>query len=271
LTFINHMKTGPKGSGDNGYIYSAPLHNTGILRGTVPAGVKEFSIKGSIPNPALFAVQYFTGYLDANDVIVEGVPFVTDAPVDYDNLKNIYVTSSPPLKDIVYIINKKSDNLYTEQVLRMIGVKEFSEGSFRSGIKAIRKCLGELNVSDEGLRLFDGSGLSRNNMITPQMMVKLLSSISGESYFDSFYNSLGIAGDPDDISSFRNFGANSIIAFNARIKSGTVNGVRGHSGYLKTRSGRLVSFSFIANNFAASSGKVNEAHIRWLQKIAETK
>lgn len=269
LTFINHMKTGPKGSGDNGYIYSAPLHNTGILRGTIPTGVKEFSIKGSIPNSALFAVQYFTGYLNRNDVIVEGVPFVTDAPVDYNNLKNIHVTSSPPLKDIVYIINKKSDNLYTEQVLRMIGVKEFSEGSFRGGIKTIRKCLGELNVSEEGLRLFDGSGLSRNNMITPQMMGNLLSALSEKPYFESFYNSLGIAGDPDDISSFRNFGANSIIALNARIKSGTVNGVRGHSGYVKARSGRLISFSFIANNFTASSGKVNEAHIRWLQKIAE--
>jgi D-alanyl-D-alanine carboxypeptidase/D-alanyl-D-alanine-endopeptidase (penicillin-binding protein 4) len=48
-----------EGSGDNGYIYSAPYQFNAILRGTIPAGVTEFFIKGSIPDPALFAALNF--------------------------------------------------------------------------------------------------------------------------------------------------------------------------------------------------------------------
>jgi len=59
LEFFNHMKTGPRGSGDKGFIFAAPWQNLHQLEGTIPAGVKEFSIKGSLPDPALFAL--FTG------------------------------------------------------------------------------------------------------------------------------------------------------------------------------------------------------------------
>jgi serine-type D-Ala-D-Ala carboxypeptidase/endopeptidase (penicillin-binding protein 4) len=269
LTFDNHMLTGREGSGDNGYIYAAPKQFNATLRGTIPAGVEEFSIRGSIPDPPLFAVQHFMKILNENKVEVTGKAYVVDYNMLYTEAKLIYNTVSPPLKDIVFIVNKKSNNLYTEQLLKTIGVTQFGEGSVAKGIEGIRKYLKMMNVPDKGLRLYDGSGLSRTNLITPQMMGKLLSAVTRQEYFDEFYNSLGIAGDPADVSSFANFGANSIIAYNARIKSGTVNGVRAHSGYVKAKSGRLVSFSFIANNFSVSSSRVNEAHIKFLQALAE--
>jgi serine-type D-Ala-D-Ala carboxypeptidase/endopeptidase (penicillin-binding protein 4) len=269
LVFINNMKTGRKGSGDNGYIYAAPMQFNAVLRGTIPAGVEEFSIKGSIPDPPLFAAQHFKNTLTKNNMEVKGFAAAADNQVNYKEAILFHTTVSPPLSDIVFIVNKKSNNLYTEQLLKMIGIKEFDEGSISKGVEGVRKYLALLNISDKGLRLFDGSGLSRNNMITPQMMGQLLSAVSNKDYFDAFYNSLGIAGDPSDVSSFANFGANSIIAYNARIKSGTVNGVRGHSGYVKTKSGKLVSFSFIANNFSVSASRINEAHIRFLTALAE--
>ncbi len=269
LSFINNMKTGPAGSGDNGYIYASPLQYNAVLRGTIPAGVNEFSIKGSIPDPPLFTVQYFTGKLREIGIDVTGEPVKAENIVDYNKLIKIHTTISPPLRDIVFIINKLSNNLYTEQLLKMIGCKEFVEGSVDKGIDAVFEHLKSLNVDTKGLRLYDGSGLSRTNMITAEMMSKLLTALTKEKYFDAFYNSLGIAGDPDDISSFKNFGANTVIAHNARIKSGTVNGVRSHSGYIKTKKGRLVSFSFIANNFTVSSNEINKVHIKLLQAIAE--
>jgi serine-type D-Ala-D-Ala carboxypeptidase/endopeptidase (penicillin-binding protein 4) len=269
LTFINNMKTGKEGSGDNGYIYAAPNQFNAVLRGTIPAGVKEFSIKGSIPNPPLFAVQQFHLVLQKHNIEITGYPAVADEKIDYKGSKLIHTTHSPPLSEIVYIVNKKSNNLYTEQLLKMTGLKVSGEGSYQKGVEALRKYLSLMNVPDYGLRLFDGSGLSRNNMITPQMMGKLLTAVTKQDYFDPFYHSLGIAGDPSDISAFATFGANTLLANNARIKSGTVNGVRGHSGYVRTKSGRLVSFSFIANNFSVSASKVNEAHIRFLKTLAE--
>jgi serine-type D-Ala-D-Ala carboxypeptidase/endopeptidase (penicillin-binding protein 4) len=269
LTFTNYMLTGKEGSGDNGYIYAAPKQFNAVLRGTIPAGVNEFSIKGSMPDPPLFAAEYLMKTLTEKNIRVTGTAAAANAEINYEGLKLIHRTVSPPLRDIVYIVNKKSDNLYTEQLLKMTGLKVFGEGSVYKGVDAVRKFLGEMGVSDKGLKLFDGSGLSRNNMITPQMMGKMLSAVRKQNYYNAFYNSLGIAGDPSDVSSFGNWGKNTIIAYNARIKSGTVNGVRGHSGYVQTKSGRLVSFSFIANNFTGSSSKVNEAHIKFLIALAE--
>ena len=269
LTFTNFMKTGPAGSGDNGYIYASPGQFKAVLRGTVPAGVNEFSIKGSIPDPPLFAVQYFTKSLMDNGIDVSGASYLSEYPVDISGLQKIHTTYSPPLKDIVFIINKLSNNLYTEQLLKMIGVYEFKEGSVDKGIDGVEKFLKTLNVNTKGLRLFDGSGLSRTNMITANMMCALLTSVTKQNFFEAFYNSLGVAGDPEDISAFKNFGSNTVIAYNARIKSGTINGVRSHSGYIKAKSGRLVSFSFIANNFTVSSNRINQEHIKLLRAIAE--
>jgi serine-type D-Ala-D-Ala carboxypeptidase/endopeptidase (penicillin-binding protein 4) len=94
--------------------------------------------------------------------------------LNYKDARLFHTTVSPPLSEIVFIVNKKSNNLYTEQLLKMVGVKLSGEGSISKGVEGIRKFLAEMNVSDKGMRLFDGSGLSRNNMITPQMMGKML-------------------------------------------------------------------------------------------------
>jgi len=270
LQFINYMKTGKEGSGDNGYIYCAPGQYTAVLRGTIPAGVKEFSIKGSLPDPALFAVQYFSSYLNKNGIEVINPADKISSPIFYDENKLILTIISPPLKDIVYILNKKSFNLYAEHLLKTIGLVKEGKGSTDAGIRALKNFLESNRINIEGLDLYDGSGLSRTNTVTAKMMVKLLSFMTKQKGFNSFYNSLGIAGDPDDISSFKDFGANTILAKNARIKSGLINGVRSHSGYLKDRSGRLIAFSMIANNYSGSVREVNEIHKKVLLMLADS-
>ena len=72
LSFFNHMKTGAAGSGDNGYIYAAPWQMVHQLEGTIPAGVSEFSIKGSLPDPALFAAQMLKEQLATAKIEVQG-------------------------------------------------------------------------------------------------------------------------------------------------------------------------------------------------------
>jgi D-alanyl-D-alanine carboxypeptidase/D-alanyl-D-alanine-endopeptidase (penicillin-binding protein 4) len=92
--------------------------------------------------------------------------------------------------------------------------------------------------------------------------------MTSHKFFRSFYNSLGEAGNPDDISSFKSWGIGTAIAMNARIKSGTINGVRSHSGYIKNKKGRLIAFSFIANNFSGSAREINEIHQKILISLA---
>ncbi|MBL1214750.1 MAG: D-alanyl-D-alanine carboxypeptidase/D-alanyl-D-alanine-endopeptidase [Ignavibacteriae bacterium] len=271
LTFENYITTGAENSGDNGYIFNAPGNYDAVLRGTIPTGVSEFSIKGSIPEPPLFAALSFTDNLNANGIIVSQKPTVVSETIIYDDSKKIAVTKSPMLKDIIYHLNKRSINLYTEQILKEIGVKAFGEGSTAKGIEGIEKFLNEIGVNTEGFNLYDGSGLSRSNMITTKMMTEMLAKITGQQFYNSFYKSLGVAGDPTDLGFFKSWGRGTKIAGNARIKSGLINRVRSHSGYVNDSDGKLIAYSFIANNINGSHRTIDKLHRQILIELANIK
>jgi serine-type D-Ala-D-Ala carboxypeptidase/endopeptidase (penicillin-binding protein 4) len=271
LTFENHITTGSENSGDNGYIFNAPGQYNAVLRGTIPAGGSEFSIKGSIPNPPMFALDSFIEFLNKKNIAVNENPRIIEEKRIYDKAIIIALTKSPKLKDIIYHLNKRSINLYTEQILKETGVEVFGEGGTEKGIEAIERFLSEIGVSTEELNLYDGSGLSRSNMITTKMMTEMLREVSKQPFFESFYNSLAVAGDLADLGFFKSWGKGTKIAGNARIKSGLINGVRSHSGYVKDSSGRLIAYSFIANNFSGSHRKIDSLHTKILIQLANIK
>ena len=269
LTFNNFMKTGARGSGDNGYIYASPGDFEAELRGTVPAGFNEFSIKGSIPDPPLFAAQYLTQKLEEAGVEVNDKASTLKERIKYDDSKLIAKIKSPPVKDIVYIINKKSFNLYAEQLLKLMGLLERGNAAIKDGTYVVEKFIKENGIYAGGLDLEDGSGLSRSNQISAKTMVELLEFMAQNESFDSFYNSLAVTGDPADISSFSGFGRGTAIEKNAHIKSGTIGGVKSHSGYVKDRNGRMIAFSFIANNYSGASYLITNIHKELMIKLAE--
>lgn len=271
LAFTNHVKTGAKGSGDNGYIFNAPNQFNAILRGTVPAGVNEFSIKGSIPNPPLFAAQFLEKTLKENGIEIEGESKILDIEKEYLLKNMIFEKASPALENIIYIINKKSFNFYTEMLLREIGFIKNKEGSTQAGIKTINEFLEKNKISTKGLNLFDGSGLSRSNAITTRTFVEFLEYMYKSKSFDAFYNSLGITGDKDDIAAFGNYGTGTSLEKNGRIKSGFIGGVRSHSGYIKDKNGRMIAFSFIANNYNGSSSNISKIHEKIMIELSELK
>ncbi len=271
LKFTNYMKTGAEGSGDNGYIYCAPRQFNAILRGTVPAGVSEFSIKGSIPDPALFAAQYLKEFLEHYGIDVTRESRKLDAPVSYDNSKLITETISPPLKDIIYFILQTSNNLYTEQVLRTLALKEKGIASEENGIEVIKSFLDSVGISTEGFQLYDGCGLSRTDMITAKIMVKLLIFMTKQKVFDTFFNSLVLADKYYDSGIKTKSGMKYLVAGNARIKNGLITGVRSHSGYIKDQKGRLIAFSIIANNHLGTMKQIDEIHKKVLLYLAELK
>jgi len=257
LTFKNYMKTGPEGSGDNGYIYAGPGDYSAVLRGTIPAGVDEFSIKGSMPDPPLFAAQYFTSYLKKNGIDVSLPAAKSDSKKFFSQASLIHTTVSPPLKDIVYTINKISFNLYTEHLLKTIAVEKTGTVSTENGIKTIKSFLDSAEISTEGFDLYDGSGLSRTNMITAKMMADLLAFMSRQKTFDSFFNSLVVFNLKD--------------GKKAWVKTGLINGVRSHSGYVKDENGKLITFSFIANNFPGRIAEINEIHTNLISMLSALK
>ncbi|MBN1300911.1 MAG: D-alanyl-D-alanine carboxypeptidase/D-alanyl-D-alanine-endopeptidase [Melioribacteraceae bacterium] len=271
LVFTNYMKTGREGSGDNGYIYCAPLTYNAILRGTVPKGKNEFPIKGSIPDPPLFFAQSLQNKLMQNEIEVSNKPGMVNHKQDYAGAVKIVSIESPPLKSIIYILNKRSSNLYAELLLKMIALKIKGTGSTVTGVKVVEEFVKSLGINTEALNLYDGSGLSRANCISTKIMVEFLTEIMKKKWFESFYNSLALVGDPDDIGYFSNTGLGTAIAKNARIKSGVIQGVRSYSGYLNDKNGKKIVFSMIANNFSGSAYNVTKAHQEIMIELANLK
>ncbi len=271
LQFINNMKTGSIGSGDNGYIFCGPKQYTAVLRGTVPAGVDEFTIKGSIPDPALFAAQALSGELRRN-----GIKIITDPVVDYDSQKYdsshlISKIASPPLSEIVTFTNRKSVNLNTEQLLLAVARQETGTGSREAGLELVETILDSLGIETLGWQLFDASGLSRTNRVSARQLSTWLTAMSKTQSFGPYYESFSVAGDPEGIGYVKSFGKGTALAYNGRIKTGMISGVRSHSGYLHTQSGRLVSFALICNNYPVSTRTINRIHETILVELARIK
>ena len=270
LVFTNYMRTGPVGSGGgNGYIYCAPKQFQATLRGTIQAGVDEFAIKGSIPDPGLFTAQLLTAALTDVGIKIKQKPQVCTVLSDYDPGKLINEHKSPALKEIVRITNQKSVNLYTEQLLKFLAWQETGTGSLDQGLELIEAFLDSNGIDNLGWQLFDASGLSRTNRVSARQLSRFLTLMAHETVFRDYYNSFSIAGDQDGIGFVKSMGKGTVLAMNGRIKTGFINGVRSHTGYLTTGSGRLVAFSLICNNYPVSTRQINKIHESILIQLAK--
>ncbi|MBN2424254.1 MAG: D-alanyl-D-alanine carboxypeptidase/D-alanyl-D-alanine-endopeptidase [Calditrichaceae bacterium] len=269
MSFSNELKTAARGSGDNAYLYYAPGQYFASLRGTIPQSYKEFKIKGAIPDPALFTAQVLKKELQKAGIPVTNESRIGSGSEALSDAVNITKVKSPALKDIIYILNKRSVNLYAEQLVKTIAVHEGLPGSYENGLTLILKFLERNDISPKDIYLTDGSGLSRTNTITTKVMVQVLKIMFKHPAFKSYYNSLVIAGDPDDIGFFSSYGQNSALAGNARIKSGLIPRIRSHSGYLQNRKGQWIAFSIMANNYNGSLGQINHQHLIILKALAD--
>ncbi len=254
LKFENYLKTGPKGSGDNGYIYAFPGQYTAVLRGSIPQGAPEFAIKGALPDPALFAARSFGAYLARAGINANKKPF-RGGPPEGEKLVPVTATEGRPLKDIVRVTNKRSFNLYAELLLRQLG-----GGSPGAGAAAVKAFLAESGTDVSELKLADACGLSRRDTVKAGNFSDLLLSVYKKPYFRDFYDSLVFPGDPDASGHVRELGLGTPLEGNLRLKSGSLNGVRSYTGYLKTKKGRRLAFTSIINNYSAPGGDMDKLH-----------
>ena len=260
LSYTNLMMTGPQYSGDNGYIISAPNYYHAVFHGTVPAGEEKFTIKGAIPNPALLAAQTLEAALEKENIKVSDAAYVINEKSNYHQDKLLKTIKSPPLSRITEITNKLSNNTYTEMLLLKVAKEESGTGTTKAGIKTIEKYMDKLHVEHSGMKLKDASGLSQENMITTKIFSDFLSAMKGRTCFPEYYKTFGVAGDENDFGYVVYFGKETPAEKNARVKTGYIGGVRSHTGYVTTQSGRMIAFSCIANNYHCKTKEVTKIH-----------
>lgn len=254
LEFENYMRTGARGSGDNGYVYAFPGQRRAVLRGAIPQGQPEFAIKAALPDPALFAAQSFGAYLTRAGVNANKKPF-KGAPGAGARLTLITETESRPLKDAVRVTNKRSFNLYSELLLRHLG-----GGSPGAGANAVKGFLAAAGADVSELKLADACGLSWRNMAKAETFTDLLRYVHGRKYLPEFYDSLVYPGDPDATGHVKSLGKGTPLEQNLRLKSGSLNGVRAYTGYLKTKKGKTLVFTSIINNYSMPGAAADKMH-----------
>ena len=100
---------------------------------------------------------------------------------------------SKPLADDVRVINKISQNLHAEILLRLLGRERGNAGTVESGLEVMRQFLTQAGVASDQYSFFDGSGLSRQNLVTPQAVVRLLRYASSQSWGAAYKSSFPVA------------------------------------------------------------------------------
>lgn len=156
--------------------------------------------------------------------------------------------TSPPLIRALEIINKKSQNLHAEMLLRTLGAEFKGSGTNDAGLQVVKEFLVEAGIESEKIKLNDGCGLSRENLLTPRFQTSLLHYLSQRYYFDLFRNTLAVSGTDGTLK-------NRLSALDVRgsihAKTGTLNGVTTLAGFMTTKSGRNLVFSIFANRVSA--------------------
>ncbi len=165
---------------------------------------------------------------------------------------------SPPLYRALEIINKRSQNLHAEMLLRTLGAELKNQGSDEAGLDAVWDFLieaGVEGVDKQKIQLNDGCGLSRDNLVTPRFQASLLKFLSTRPYFNLFLNSLAISGTDGTL---KNRLSSEQVRGTIRAKTGSLAGVSTLSGYMTTKSGRNLVFCIFANNVRASMTTVKK-------------
>jgi len=157
---------------------------------------------------------------------------------------------SPPLIRALEIINKRSQNLHAEMLLRTLGAEFGGEGTNEAGLQVVKEFLVEAGIDSDQIRLDDGCGLSRENLLTPRFQTSLLEYLSKQPYFNLFLGTLAVSGTDGTLK-------HRLSALQVRgsihAKTGSLNGVTALAGYMTTKSGRNLVFSIFANRAYAEA------------------
>ncbi|MGH7468381.1 MAG: D-alanyl-D-alanine carboxypeptidase/D-alanyl-D-alanine endopeptidase [Longimicrobiales bacterium] len=164
---------------------------------------------------------------------------------DKPPLRVLAIHESPPLFDILEVVNKKSHNLLAEQTLRTVGRVALGQGTVEAGARAVRHLLeAEASGVTPDITIYDGSGLSILNRVTTRSVIHLLSFMAKSNMWNDYWETLPEAGNGDGLRRMYRTPADH----NLRAKTGTIDHVSALSGYVRAANGERLAFSIISND-----------------------
>lgn len=217
--------------------------NTITVNGQMSLKGRTFTDNLSVWKPELYAGAVFAERLGALGIPVVVATIDTTEPAGNAIAEYVHL-----LDTAVTFMNKVSDNLSAEALLKIVGAENYRvPGSAELGATVARKLLSGWGCDTTGIAIADGSGLSRYNLISPSAIVLLLQNMARDSAnFPAFYYSLPIGG-VDGTIGRRMTGTPA--QGNLRAKTGSLSGVSALSGYVRTAGGEMLTFSILLQNF----------------------
>lgn len=226
-----------------------------ILKQSSDDGVMTIKVKGKIPvdhppirkyrtveEPQIYTALAFKKFLDREGIVVHGGIKKGQTP---DDAQLVEIFESKPLSRIVLDLNKISNNFIAEQLLFTIGAEvKGPPGTKEKGLYVLKETLEEIGIKSAGIEVLDGSGLSRENRLTAKAINDSLLYMAKAYQFEpEFMASLAIAGEDGSLKERAINDTDGMI----RAKTGRLNGVSALSGYLWTKNGEMLIFSFLMN------------------------
>ena len=233
-------------------------HNEITISGVVSVNHARETYYLNITRPAYYAASVFKEYLRQEGVEVTGKVRVGFVP---EGAYEILSHSSMPLSLILRGLNKFSNNFVAEQILKTIGADIYgSPGTTLNGLRAMDEYMQSLKYKPEGFSILDGSGLSRQNRLSPDQIVSVFQDMYADlGVYPEFISALGVMGRDGNVLKRMN-GHNS--AERARVKTGTLNSVSALSGYFQSADGERFAFSILMNDLKCSNGQAKRLQDR---------
>lgn len=232
--------SGGPGSGAN---------QTGGVRNTGGGGTI-----GTVADPGAFFGSVFRAVLQKQSVVVGGEVRRGRVDDSRGKLQTDVVMldrATTRLIDVIGRANKYSRGLFAECLLKRLGSEVSGQGSFASGAAAVGEFLTEhVGAKADQFKIDDGSGLSRENRLSPRVLVDVLRYMADRPEGEIFRKSLSISGQDGTLRARLN---TRDLKHKLYAKTGYINGVYSLSGYMQTKRGKWIAFSVLINDMTSRS------------------
>lgn len=223
--------------------------------GHIPLGSKGVDEGISIQNPPLFIGDMFRKLLEQRGVKVDGQVVVREvSPAQAASQAQspqpaqrvvLAEHDSLPLSQDVKVTLKVSQNLHAEMLLRTLSRVLNHQGTLKDGLDILNGFTQKIGIAPEAVQFAGGSGLSRETLVTPDAVMKLLKSNAREPWFQAFYDALPIAGVDGTLADRFH---NTPLQGRIHAKTGSLEHVNALSGYMNLPGRRRLAFVIIGNH-----------------------
>jgi len=258
ITLSNRTQSAQSGARRTINFYRPLNENLIYVSGQMAQEDTGYTEDVTLHNPAGLFISFFKEALARHGIKIGGKPRTMNwlerqtEPIDREKLVELGSVESLPLRDIAREVMKPSQNLYTDLLLAHVGEKARTADSRRDetseglGIRELNKFLSEAGVKTGEVLFEEGSGLSRNNLTTPDATAALLQFMSHHKWAEVYLNALPIAGVDGTL---RNRMKGTPAAGNVRAKTGTLRWANSLSGHVTTAAGEHLIFSVMLNRY----------------------